>query len=264
MKQRIIGGIFVGVVTLITFLSPGIVTAACLSAISFVAIFEFLRVYKLENSPFLVINYFGTVALYVLLYYQVKQYVLPLLVILLILSLTIYVIRFPKYSDGDVGKAVFSFIYISIMLSYVYQLHELEAGILFCFFILISSWGNDVFAYFVGSAIGKHKCTPKVSPNKSLEGFIGGIVGAGLLGFLFAYLFKQYVPFNGLYCAIIAAVGAIPGDIGDLAASAIKRNNNIKDYSKLIPGHGGMVDRIDSVLFTAPIIYYLVELFNIV
>ncbi len=264
MKQRIIGGVFVGAITLITFLSPGIVTAICLSAISFVAIFELLRVYKLETSPFLVIDYLGTVALYILLYFKVNQYVLPLLVILIILSLTIYVIQFPKYTDGDIAKSIFGFIYISIMLSYVYQLHELEAGILFCFFILISSWGNDVFAYLVGSAIGKHKCTPKVSPNKSLEGFIGGILGAGLLGFLFACIFQKYVPFNGLYCAIIAAVGAIPGDIGDLAASAIKRNNDIKDYSKLIPGHGGMVDRIDSVLFTAPIIYYLVELFNIV
>ena len=121
-----------------------------------------------------------------------------------------------------------------------------------------------MFAYLTGSAIGKHKCTPKVSPNKSLEGFIGGIIGAGITGFLFGVLFKQWIPLDGIYCAFIAAIGAIPGDIGDLAASAIKRNNDIKDYSNLIPGHGGMVDRIDSVLFTAPIVYYLVVLFNIV
>jgi len=122
---------------------------------------------------------------------------------------------------------------------------------------------NDIFAYFVGSAIGKHKFSPKVSPNKSVEGFIGGVVGAGFIGFLYGVVFAKYIPLSSLYCGIIAALGAIPAVIGDLAASAIKRNNNIKDYSNLIPGHGGIIDRIDSILFTAPIIYYLVELFNI-
>lgn len=264
MKQRLIGAFFVIIVTLTTFLSPGIITALCLIAISFVALYEFLRVKNIQNSPFLALDYFGTVALYVLLYFGKPQYILPLLIVLILVSLTIYVILYPKYSDGDLESSMFAFLYISVMLSYVYQLHELEAGILLCFFILISSWGNDVFAYLIGSAIGKHKCTPKVSPNKSIEGFVGGILGAGVIGFLYGTIFKAWIPFNGWYCAIIAAVGSIPGDIGDLAASAIKRNNNIKDFGKLIPGHGGMVDRIDSVLFTAPIIYYLVMLFNIV
>ena len=263
MKQRLIGAFFVLLVTLVTFLSPGIITAICLFAISCVALYEFLKVYNLQKTPFIVVNIFGTGALYVLLYLKLNNYLLPLIMILLIVSLTVYVTNFPKYTDRDTAASFFSFLYISVMLSYVYQLHELKAGILFCFFILISSWVNDVFAYLTGSAIGKHKCTPKLSPNKSLEGFIGGIIGAGVVGFLFGIIFKQWISLDGIYCALIAAIGAIPGDIGDLAASAIKRNNNIKDYSHLIPGHGGMVDRIDSVLFTAPIIYYLVVLFYI-
>ena len=264
MKQRLIGAFFVGIVTLAVILSPGIITALLLLGISFVALYEFLKVNQINQSPYLVLDYIATVCLYVLLYFNKSQFVLPLLIFLILVSLTIYVVLYPKYTDKDLSVSIFAFIYISIMLSFVYQLHELEAGILLCVFILISSWGNDVFAYLVGSAIGKHKCTPKVSPNKSVEGFIGGIIGAGFIGFLFGTIFKAWIPFNGMYCAILAAVGAIPGDIGDLAASAIKRNNNIKEYGKLIPGHGGMVDRIDSVLFTAPIIYYLVMLFNIV
>lgn len=264
MKQRLIGAFFVALVTLTTILSPGIISALCLIAISFVALYEFLKAKNIQKSPYLVLDYIFTIALYVLLYLNKTQYVLPLLIILILVALTIYVVLYPKYSDSDLASSVFGFVYISVMLSFVYQLHELEAGILLCFFILISSWGNDVFAYLVGSAIGKHKCTPKVSPNKSVEGFIGGIIGAGVIGFLYGIIFKSWIPFNGIYCAIIAAAGAIPGDIGDLAASAIKRNNDIKDFGKLIPGHGGMVDRIDSVLFTAPITYYLVMLFNIV
>ena len=132
-----------------------------------------------------------------------------------------------------------------------------------CFFILISSWGNDVFAYLVGSAIGKHQFSPKVSPNKSIEGFVGGILGAALMGCVYAVIFAKDIPFSGVYCAVISALGGIPSVIGDLAASAIKRDNEIKDYSHLIPGHGGILDRFDSVIFTAPVIYYLVALFNV-
>lgn len=263
MKQRVIGAFFVTIVTLITILSPNVVTALCLTAISLVALYEFLKVYDLHKSPFLPLNYLATIGLYLLLYFGKASFVMPLLIGVLLVSLTFYVALYPKYSDKQMAASMLSFIYISIMLSYVYQLHDLEAGYLYCVFILIASWGNDVFAYLTGSAIGKHKCTPKVSPNKSVEGFIGGIIGAGIIGFLFGLLFKDSIPIDAIYCGIIAALGAIPGDIGDLAASAIKRNNNIKDYGKLIPGHGGMVDRIDSVLFTGPIIYYLVMLFNI-
>lgn len=264
MKQRVFGAFFVALVTLIIFLSPGMITAISLFLISTIAQYEFMKVFKLEKSPFLALNIFGTMGLYIVLYLGFGQYILPLLIVLVIIELVIYVSLFPKYKDKDIACSYFAFMYISILLSFVYQIHEMEAGTLLCFFILISSWGNDVFAYLVGSAIGKHKCTPKVSPNKSIEGFIGGILGAGLLGFLYAIILKNMIPYSPIICALIAAIGAIPGDIGDLAASAIKRDNQIKDYSNLIPGHGGMVDRIDSVLFTAPIIYYLVILFNVV
>lgn len=264
MKERLIGGFFVAVITLIIFLSGGIVTASLLTVVSLIGMYEFMKVYSLEKSPFAVLNYLGTVAIYVMLYAEQSQFLFPFIILLLMVTLSIYVICFPTYKDYDVAKSFFGFMYISILLSYVFRIRALESGILLCFFILISSWGNDVFAYFIGSAIGKHKFSPKVSPNKSVEGFIGGVLGAGLLGYLYALIFSKGIPFSGLYCAIIAAVGSIPAVIGDLAASAIKRDNKIKDYSNLIPGHGGMVDRIDSVLFTAPITYYLVILFNIV
>ena len=101
---------------------------------------------------------------------------------------------------------------------------------------------------------------PVLSPKKSIEGLIGGIVGAGVFGVVFGILFNNYVEsmnYAPAVFAVVGAVGALPAVIGDLAASAIKRNNNIKDYGKLIPGHGGILDRFDSIIFTAPIIYYL-------
>lgn len=264
MKERFIGGFFVVTITLIIFLSGGIVTALVLTAVSLAAMHEFMKVYSLEKTPLAVLNYLGTGGIYVILYLAKSQFLFPFIILLLMVALSIYVICFPKYKDHEVAKSFFGFMYITILLSYVFRIRTLDSGMLLCFFILISSWGNDVFAYFIGSAIGKHKFSPKVSPNKSVEGFIGGVIGAGLLGYLFALAFNKWIPLSGLSCAIIAAVGAIPAVIGDLAASAIKRDNEIKDYSQLIPGHGGMVDRIDSVLFTAPITYYLVILFNVV
>ena len=101
--------------------------------------------------------------------------------------------------------------------------------------------------------IGKHKMAPVLSPKKSIEGAVGGIAGAVFLGVLYAWLTKGNLISYGIICGI----GALISMVGDLAASAIKRNQNIKDYGNLIPGHGGILDRFDSVIFTAPIIYYL-------
>lgn len=263
MKNRLIGGFFVAATTLIILLSGGIVSAILLACISLVALHELMKLYGLEGTAYSIVNYLATVGIYGLLYAGQEQFLMPFIIFMLMVMLAIYVITFPKYKDVDMQRSFFVFLYATILLSYVFRIRSMKFGLALSFFILISSWGNDVFAYLVGSAIGKHKITPNVSPNKSLEGFIGGILGAGVLGYVFALLCGDALPFNGFYSALLAMIGSIPADIGDLAASAIKRDNSIKDFSNLIPGHGGMVDRIDSVLFTAPITYYLVVLFNV-
>lgn len=263
MKKRLIGGSIVGIITLITLFAGGIVSAIILTIASIIGVREILKVYSLDKSPFAILNYIATVLLYIFIYFKNAHILMPMIIILCLLTLAIYVFLFPKYKDMDMMRSIFSFLYAALLLSFVLRIRSMEAGLVLSFFILISSWMNDIFAYFVGSAIGKHKFSPKVSPNKSVEGFIGGIVGAGLIGLLYGIVFDKYLPLSGIHCAIVAALGAIPAVIGDLAASAIKRDNGIKDYSNLIPGHGGILDRIDSVLFTAPITFYLVEVFNI-
>ena len=108
--------------------------------------------------------------------------------------------------------------------------------------------------------IGRHKMSPKLSPKKSVEGAVGGVVGAALLTALFGTVFRQAMEITTAEVwalAAIAAVGALISMVGDLAASAIKRNYDIKDYGTLIPGHGGILDRFDSVIITAPIVYFL-------
>lgn len=125
--------------------------------------------------------------------------------------------------------------------------------------IFLSSWGCDTFAYCTGMLLGRHKLAPVLSPKKSIEGAVGGVAGAALLGFIYASLFgasMAELDNPQAACTIACAIAAVISQIGDLAASAIKRNHNIKDYGHLIPGHGGILDRFDSMIFTAPAIYF--------
>ncbi|MBR1692907.1 MAG: phosphatidate cytidylyltransferase [Lachnospiraceae bacterium] len=174
--------------------------------------------------------------------------------------LIVYVLTFPKYRAPEIMATIFSFLYAPVMLSYIYQTRCLENGIYIVWLIFISSWMCDTSAYAVGMLIGKHKMAPKLSPKKSVEGGIGGIVGAALLGCLYGWILQNMgimeVRSFWVY-PLIAGVGGAISQLGDLAASAVKRNYDIKDYGNLIPGHGGILDRFDSVIFTAPMIYYL-------
>ena len=122
---------------------------------------------------------------------------------------------------------------------------------------------SDTGAYFAGLKFGKRKLAPLISPKKSVEGAIGGILGSMIVGALYAYLIVESVISDQKILwifVLISGVGAVVSQVGDLAASAIKRNHEIKDYGKLIPGHGGVMDRFDSVIFTAPMIYFLAYL----
>jgi phosphatidate cytidylyltransferase len=119
--------------------------------------------------------------------------------------------------------------------------------------IVLAAFGTDIFAYFTGKLFGKHKLCPSISPKKTVEGSIGGIIGSVILCGLFGWFF---IPEGFVNCIIIGFAGSIISQIGDLSASVMKRKIGIKDWGTLIPGHGGVLDRIDSMLFTAPLVFY--------
>lgn len=180
----------------------------------------------------------------------------------------VYVFGFPKFQAHQVMAAFFSFFYGPVCLSFIYLTRELgrsasgdggAVGVYIVWLILFSSWGCDTCAYAVGMLIGKHKMSPILSPKKSVEGAVGGVLGAAALGALYGLVIEERIADERviLFFAVICGVGALISMVGDLAASAVKRNAGIKDYGNLIPGHGGVMDRFDSVIFTAPVIYFM-------
>lgn len=169
------------------------------------------------------------------------------------LLMAVYVFTFPRYDSGQVMTAFFGIIYVPVMLSFIYLTRMLEVGFSLVWLIFFCSWGCDTFAYCTGMLLGKHRLAPVLSPKKSVEGAIGGVAGAAALGAAYAALTGAPV----VVYTVICALGAAASQVGDLAASAVKRQHNIKDYGTLIPGHGGILDRFDSVIVTAPMIYML-------
>ena len=140
-------------------------------------------------------------------------------------------------------------------------------GIFYIIFILICSWGTDIGAYFIGTFFGKHKFVPSISPNKTIEGVVGGIAVSVSLALVFGYFYRTVlVPqaaISLMSIGVTSFVCAIASIFGDLSASIIKRTCNIKDFGNIMPGHGGVLDRFDSVLFVAPLLYVIIEILGI-
>lgn len=256
---RLISGIIlVGLAVLIVG-AGGSILFAVNGAISMAGLFELYRVLKIEKKPLAAVGYLACAFYYGLIWFDGHRYVTLLAIGTLMCLMSIYVFTFPKYKTEEITAAFFGVFYVGIMLSYLYQVRQMPDGGYLVWLVFFSSWGCDTCAYCVGMLIGRHKMAPRLSPKKSVEGGVGGIAGAALLGVLFALAMNKWggADVSPLHYAVICAAGGAISQVGDLAASAIKRNHEIKDYGKLIPGHGGILDRFDSVIFTAPVIYYL-------
>lgn len=235
-----------------------------ITAISLIGLFELYRAVKMERSFPAVVGYISSLVLDILILGGRYDYVIFWLILTLMAMMTCYVIAYPKYHADQMTMLFFGLFYVTLMLSFVFQVRFLEVGDLLVWLIYIGAWGSDTCAYCVGKLIGKHKLPSKLSPNKTIEGCVGGIIGAALIGFLYALVFCHITCAPSSYWwqwrfALIGGLGSIISQVGDLTASAIKRNHDIKDYGKLIPGHGGILDRFDSIIFTAPLVYILAE-----
>lgn len=260
--ERTISGIVLVLIALVTIITGGDVLLATVGIISLIGLFELYRVFEIQNTIVGYIGYAATIGYYALLRTGFEQYIVIELVLCLMLFMAVYVFTFPKYKTQQIMMGLFGLVYVTVMLSYIYQVRIGENGAYAVWLIFLCSWGSDTCAYLAGVTMGKHKMAPVLSPKKSVEGGIGGVVGAALLGLIYALVVYESGSREIWTYPIICAVGALISMVGDLAASAIKRNHDIKDYGRLIPGHGGIMDRFDSVIFTAPIIWFLLDIMH--
>ena len=251
-KTRLISGIVLVIIALATIISGSWILFFTLLAVSLIGMRELYKVMKVSDEHVTVlelVGYLGAVLYYIAMKADFGNYGTMAIIISMILILFVYVFGYPKYHAEQVMAAFFGVVYVAVMLSFIYLTRSLPDGKFLVWLIFLCSWGCDTCAYCVGMLIGKHKMAPVLSPKKSIEGAVGGVAGAALLGVIYAAATQGKMAEYALICA----VGALISMVGDLAASAIKRNQNIKDYGKLIPGHGGILDRFDSVIITAPV-----------
>jgi len=181
------------------------------------------------------------------------SYILPLFIMYLMFSWSYYLFRSAHFTPVDLSFTLLGVIYIAMGFIHLLLLRNLPGGFWLVIYVFVVVWGTDTGAYFTGLTIGKHKLAPIISPKKTWEGFVGGLI----IGVLAAYIYSIYVPLtNGKGLLYIAPIISLAGQLGDLFESSLKRFSKIKDSGGIIPGHGGILDRFDSTLWAAPITYY--------
>lgn len=264
---RLISGILLLTFTFVTMFFGGQLLLITLFMISLIGLYELYKVMKFENTPLACVGYLGAFAWYLNIdtkpnaILDIKVPELMIFSIVVVAALLIFVVKYPKYSANQLFSTIFGIFYIPVMISFIFKTRETIAfGQWLAWMVYVSSWGSDTCAYAVGRLFGRHKLAPNLSPKKSVEGSVGGIIGSALIGVIFGLIMSNFTGKSEnliIIFAVIGGLGSVISQIGDLAASGIKRNYDIKDYGHLIPGHGGILDRYDSIIITAPIVYFL-------
>jgi phosphatidate cytidylyltransferase len=166
-----------------------------------------------------------------------------------------------RYKIADAAVTLTGIFYVVCMLSFVTLTRSMDKGYLYIWFIFIGAWATDTFAFFTGITIGKTKIVPSISPKKTLEGCIGGVLGCMLAMVVFGRCFNDALQIPVAHLAVLGFICGVISQLSDWSASAVKRAAGLKDYGNIMPGHGGVLDRLDSILFTAPAVYFYINIF---
>ena len=238
-----------------------------LAAIAVLGIQEYFNAVAKESKPVRWIGYLSCLSIALIhivpekLPTEIVQNVLILLIPTIMAILFAQVIfTNMKTNFKDIAYTLFGIIYVIGFIGFIALIRGLENGRVLIWYAIIAAWGTDTFAYLIGRKYGKHKFS-KVSPKKSIEGCIAGTIGAIVIAIIYTAI-MSYLGYKYSYLAIIGItfVLSLISQLGDFAASSIKRYVDVKDYSNLIPGHGGMLDRIDSLMFLSPFAYILLNM----
>lgn len=221
------------------------------------ALYEYFHVLeKKGHKPIRVLGY-GAWALYFSLIFFTDNPLSHLGVVLSVLLTAgfVYMVFSREVTVTDVGITIAGFMYTVVLFAFLVLLSEKQHGQYYVYSVFIISWVCDTLAYYSGRRFGKHKLIERVSPKKTVEGAIGGLIGGAAGAFVLGSVIFEVTSVSPWHFLVMGFIGAMLGQIGDLAASAIKRYAKEKDYPKIIPGHGGILDRFDSILFVSLVVY---------
>lgn len=262
MKQRIITAIVAIALFLPILIYGNIPFLILIYAMATIGLYELL---KMKKMPLMTISsLLSFLLVWILLipdryssFFDMIQYdKMDIVIIIAFLLLVITVISKNAFTFDDAAFLLLSSLYIGVAFYYFFGTRDVENGLLTMLFVLITIWVTDSGAYFVGRSLGKRKLWPEISPNKTVEGFLGGVGSALVVAILF-YFFSN-LDYNISKLIIMALLISIFGQLGDLVQSAYKRHYGVKDSGNILPGHGGILDRFDSLIFILPILHFFI------
>lgn len=270
MKTRILSGICMVIIAIVILSLGKLTLGISMALISLVAVYEGSKaIGVLDSDKYLffvnIIYSLGVNSIYILSCMglcplKFEETMVVMTVLYVIICLIYAVLKYGETRFSLIAENIFFTFYVVVFFSYVALIRASRGGEALIWLVLLSPWATDTLAYFSGVFFGKHKLIEKVSPKKTIEGSIGGTIGCMVVAFIYGVIISKlgYFP-KVANLLIFAAISSVISQFGDLAASCIKREHGVKDYGSLIPGHGGILDRFDSVLFVAPLMYYFMQ-----
>ena len=279
MKSRIITGL-VGTAAVIGWLfsmyTP--VFSVVLAVVGAIGVYEMVKVFDIKNPVIKVLSIL--ISLLVPLWFEYKEKlnipVFPVIAFIVMLYLIIMVLDFKNLKFEQITCSLFASAFIPSALSSVIlfrdvykafpEAYKKSDGIFFILFAFFCCWLSDTFAYFAGRFFGKHKLAPVISPKKTVEGAIGGVIGTLIINIILFFIFRYRFALSEAVSLPLVMISSVCLSVisifGDLAASTIKRHHGIKDFGNLLPGHGGVMDRFDSSCFVFPALYAIISAVN--
>lgn len=251
MKTRIISGLIGFILLLAIVGSGGMLLNISIFTLTIVGIYEFHKAVKnIDNiKPISYLNYMLAISFF-LMNFSGENLLTLVMFLYIIIILSTYVLK-TIYTIQDVAVTILGGLYVPFFFYHMYLLN----GQKYIWLVFLGAFATDTFAYFCGMFFGNKKLCPGISPKKTIAGSIGGTIGSIIILLVFS---KYFNIGNNIEIIILGIIISVMSQIGDLTASRIKRASGIKDYGKLMPGHGGVLDRFDSILFVAPIVYHYV------
>lgn len=265
MKTRIISGVIGVVLLVLVALCDVMLFNIAVAILTAMAVYEIYKVSGVNDKVYVISGVLLAFA-YMLVSVFAETLTMPLVYIFVIVLFALFMTGKEQYTFEQLLKVFFATALPVFLFGHILKLRAAPNGQFIVWFVFVISFLTDIFAYFTGVFLGKHKLAPVLSPKKTIEGSVGGFLGAVIGTFVFCIVLEKCWAFtpNYLNGAIISVIGSIVSQFGDLAASSIKRHYGIKDYGNIMPGHGGVMDRFDGIIFTAPVVYYLLTILPII